>query len=310
MKRSDVLTRLNEAVLSLTSSDSWQRWLKTRKAFHNYSFRNQVLLSVQTPSVTTAAGVRTPTAEHPTQVAGYRKWQELGRQVVKGADGLGILAPCKPSKKKLREAAENGDEVRMRFTGANVFDVSQTEPIEGKEIEIEPPGVWGDSIGDVDNDLAADVAIAAVDLGVSHVNWCGDPERGRASYSLHSKAIEVDGDLDPAPAIHGVVHELAHHVDMAVLGAYNDALELAVSRAGRELIADSAAWLVCDSLGIDSDADSVFYVAHWTKDLEDPAAALSAVAGRVLEVATAIEDALAHVRSPDPDVPAATAVAA
>lgn len=30
-----------------------------------------------------------------TQVAGYRRWQELGRQVMKGAKGLIMLAPCK-----------------------------------------------------------------------------------------------------------------------------------------------------------------------------------------------------------------------
>lgn len=300
MNRSSVLDKLNSAVLSLTSSDGWQAWLRTRRAFHTYSFRNQILIACQTPSVTTESGVAHATAEQCTRVAGYRQWQKLGYQVVKGANAIGILAPCRPSKKQLREARENGEEVRVRFRGANVFDVSQTVPIDGEARPLEAPGRWGHVEGGCDPDLFADIALGAVtSLGVAAVEIEAlTEEERRGYYAPADRSIHVSHWCAGAEAVAVLVHELAHHVDHTTPG------RLSTKYAVGELVAESAAFLVCDALGIDAGDVASFYVAHWTKDLEDPAAALSEVAGRVLAVAQAIEDALANVRL-DPDALAA-----
>jgi hypothetical protein len=48
------------AVEALTTSEGWQRWLASRRHFHQYSFNNQLLIAMQCPEA--------------THVAGFRKW--------------------------------------------------------------------------------------------------------------------------------------------------------------------------------------------------------------------------------------------
>ena len=48
--------------------------------FHSYSANNQLLILLQAPQA--------------TRVAGFRRWQSLGRQVRKGEKGIAIMAPC------------------------------------------------------------------------------------------------------------------------------------------------------------------------------------------------------------------------
>ncbi|HEY5708526.1 MAG TPA: ArdC-like ssDNA-binding domain-containing protein [Solirubrobacterales bacterium] len=292
MKREDVLAKLTEATLQLTDSESWQRWLRTRRSFHSYSFRNQILISVQRPTVKDpVTDELNVTAEYATRVAGFRAWQKLGYQVVKGANGIGILAPCRPSKKQLEAAKNGGEEPKVFFTGANVFDISQTVPIEGKAQELDAPGIWGGAIGPDDPDLFADLCLAAINhLGLIDVIREDLPGKARGAYAPWAESITVDDQVAGAEAVAVFVHELAHHVDHTLPGRI-DRYDIG------ELVAESAAFMVCDSLGIDSSGAAVFYVAHWTKDIEDPKAALSAVAGRVLEVAAAIEEALRSQRA-------------
>src|SRR3954471_12862854 len=38
---------VQQAVEQLRSSDGWQRWLATRRHFHSYSLRNQLLIAMQ-----------------------------------------------------------------------------------------------------------------------------------------------------------------------------------------------------------------------------------------------------------------------
>src|SRR4051812_44758928 len=78
---------LHQAVNQLRSSAGWQRWLATRRHFHSYSLRNQLLIAVQNPDA--------------TRVAGFKAWLTLGYCVRRGEKALRIYAPCPPSKAKL-----------------------------------------------------------------------------------------------------------------------------------------------------------------------------------------------------------------
>lgn len=59
--------------------------------FHSYSAGNIALIRLQRPDT--------------TQVAGYQRWEELGRHVKKGEKGITILVP---HKRKMTD--ENEDE--------------------------------------------------------------------------------------------------------------------------------------------------------------------------------------------------------
>ena len=72
--------RLALAVEQMADSDRFAAWLRARAAFHEYSFNNVLLIASQRPDA--------------SQVAGYRAWQKLSRQVRKGEKAIRILAPC------------------------------------------------------------------------------------------------------------------------------------------------------------------------------------------------------------------------
>ena len=79
-KMDRITAMLKEGVEQVFSSEQYTLWLKTMGKFHHYSLNNQILILMQTGG----------TASH---VAGYRKWQTLGRQVRKGEKGIWIISP-------------------------------------------------------------------------------------------------------------------------------------------------------------------------------------------------------------------------
>ena len=60
-------------------SDTLVKFLATMGQFHSYSFSNVMLICLQRPDA--------------THVAGFNTWKKLGRYVMKGEKGIGIIAP-------------------------------------------------------------------------------------------------------------------------------------------------------------------------------------------------------------------------
>jgi hypothetical protein len=80
----DALTeQLNTAVTEFTTSDAWLSMLKVSARFTKYSPSNVLLLWMQAEQ----RGVSL------TRVAGYRTWQTMGRQVIKGSTSFAVMAP-------------------------------------------------------------------------------------------------------------------------------------------------------------------------------------------------------------------------
>ncbi len=77
--RPDILDTLSEGIAKLTSSPEWMSFLRFQSRFHRYSFGNAVLIASQRPT--------------STFVAGFHRWLELDRAVMKGERGIRILAP-------------------------------------------------------------------------------------------------------------------------------------------------------------------------------------------------------------------------
>ncbi len=61
-----------------------------------------------------------------TQVAGYRQWQKLGRQVRKGEKSIAIIAPCTYKREVERDDGETDTEASVYFPAVAVFDIAQT----------------------------------------------------------------------------------------------------------------------------------------------------------------------------------------
>jgi N-terminal domain of anti-restriction factor ArdC len=106
-------------------SDIFRGWLNAMAQFHNYSWNNQLLISMQCPTA--------------TRVAGFHTWRKMNRFVRKGEKGITILAPCIYKSKKREEP--QAEEVEQQahvigtlrgFRAATVFDVSSTDGQAGR----------------------------------------------------------------------------------------------------------------------------------------------------------------------------------
>ena len=109
--------KLATGVAELTNSEQWRAMLKATAKFHTYSWRNSLLLMLQDPEA--------------TQVAGYRTWQSLGRQVRRGERGLQILAPV-IYRPREREA---GDQPEAAPTAVDDAEEQPGRQIKGWKIE-------------------------------------------------------------------------------------------------------------------------------------------------------------------------------
>src|SRR5262245_62899065 len=78
-KRDEQRAAVERATRELLTSDGWRRWAETRATFHDYSMGNCMLIAMQRPDA--------------TRVAGFKAWQQLGRQVRRGERGIRIMAP-------------------------------------------------------------------------------------------------------------------------------------------------------------------------------------------------------------------------
>ena len=101
-------------------SDIFRGWLNAMAQFHNYSWNNQLLISMQYPTA--------------TRVAGFHTWRKMNRFVRKGEKGITILAPCiyKPKKSEQQQGEEieqqtHGIGTLRGFRAATVFDVAATD---------------------------------------------------------------------------------------------------------------------------------------------------------------------------------------
>jgi antirestriction protein ArdC len=102
---------LEEGISGITSTGEFKRYLSFTRSFRTYSPNNTMLIWLQRPDA--------------TMVAGYRKWQEHGRQVRKGEKAIKILAPVV----RKVEGEDTGEQVRkvVGFRDANVFAYESTE---------------------------------------------------------------------------------------------------------------------------------------------------------------------------------------
>ncbi len=78
-----------------------------------YSEHNLLMIMAQMPDA--------------TDVAGFARWRERGRQVRKGEKGLVIFASIP---ERSEEPADADDGAARHFKATYVFDISQTDPIE------------------------------------------------------------------------------------------------------------------------------------------------------------------------------------
>jgi len=269
----DALTeQLQEEVGKLTTEGGWAKWLDFQSKLYKYSFCNTLLIQSQHPGA--------------TAVAGFKAWQNLGRQVVKGEKShIGIFAPVKRSYYVEETDAETGETKKSRrsrcvgFKITKVFEVSQTD---GPEVPERPivERLKGDDQG-----LIEVLTAHAESLGCS-VRF-GDANGANGYYRPSTREIVVLSTMEPAAQAKTLAHEIGHHV---LHGKEEGHL---MSRSDKELEAESFAYIVCTNMGLETASYSFAYVACWKGKESDEAfqASGSRIAKAAKEALAAIEDA-------------------
>ena len=324
----DFHQRLSEQVLALSDGPTWKAWLLTAAKFHDYSFNNTVSILMQYPDA--------------VQVAGYRTWQSLGRQVRKGEQGIQILAPVLlrqdvdgPNGDQLGRAAVRvggraGEPPTEPLTGdrrvlvgvriAHVFDISQTDgdPLPQPDPAWRPTLLTGQAPDGLWDGLALQVAEAGYELSLQY------PAGGANGLTMYGpRQVLVRPDVDEAQRVKTLAHELGHVMLHAPVDPENRNVEQRC-RGQQEVEAESVAFLVASAHGMDTGQYSFAYVAGWAYDAAtnnggDVETTLRLSASRALTTAHRVLDRLnreissstvidaedtipAHLRTPAPAV--------
>lgn len=283
---------LAERVTALATGPEWRAWLDVAARFHHYSFNNTLLLLAQKPDA--------------TQVAGYTLWQQLGRQVGKGEKGLVVLAPVTrrfddETTDDIRHAGHGGngppmpgpagdkaDAGRRRVVGFRptyVWDVSQTtgDPLPEPPMPQLLAGQAPDGLWDA---LAAQCTAAGFTVDRRPIAGDAGPN-GYTAYA--TRRVVVRSDVDDAQAVKTLAHELGH-VLMHDPTSF-PAGETKGCRGGREVEAESVAYLLAAEHGLDTSGYTFAYLAAWATETGDVDATLRTTGTRVLATAHQILDA-------------------
>ena len=255
-----IMQSLESGVEELFTSNRYQEFLKTVAKFHNYSFNNTMLIAMQRPDA--------------TLVTSYKNWQSMGRQVMKGEKGITIIAPAPYKKMKEKEVLDENQRPIMgtdgkpkteqvevtvpHFKAVTVFDIAQTS---GEPIQTLAPELLTAAVQDFDSFMQAIQKISPVPIRFDEID-------GNANGYYHNadKEIVIKKGLSESQtlktAIHETVHAKLHDKEiMESLGVEKD-------RLTKEVEAESVAYCVCSSFGLDTSDYSFPYIAGWSSSRE------------------------------------------
>lgn len=249
---------LASAVDALTSEQGWLRYLRAAHMFHDYSFNNRILIALQCPEATQVMGAGDKT--------GKTGWKALGRFPVKGSKAIRILGPVMVKDKDANGAVKldgNGKPVLkcVGFKSLPVFDVSQTDGDPLPEAPAPEP-ITGESHEEYL--YRAEALWESMGYEVDYDALVGTDKRG--SVSLAEKKVRINGTMALNAQVRTHMHELAHAIGGIDYAAY--------TRQQAEVIVESAAFIACGMVGLDTTGMSVPYVTTWGADAEDPKHAL------------------------------------
>jgi hypothetical protein len=287
---------LIEEIRKLRTADDWKRWLKTAAAFHEYSFRNAILIAAQRPEA--------------TLVGGWSTWKQLGRNVSKGEKAIRVFAPVFSRSKKVvddkgatarrvdLELADDSETAKKRsgrrlvgFRVAYVWDVSQTNgeplpkpPAAARLVGPAPTGLW--------EGLATCVEGEGFRLSVEPTKRPGVD----GFTDFEARRIVVSDSLGEAAAVSTLAHEVAHmrmHDPDTVASSGS-----VMCRGMREVEAESVAFILLAHHGMETDGDSFPYVAGWAAsvDKKEPERVVQRSGERVLRMARELIDLTSSYR--------------
>ena len=294
-KLKEITDRLEQGIAELFDSERYREYLKVMSKFHNYSFRNTVLIAMQKPDA--------------SLLAGFSAWKtNCERNVMKGQNGIKIIAPSpykiKQEMQKIdphtqkpvigkdgKPVTEEKEVTIPAYKVVSVFDVSQTE---GKEL----PDIAVDELtGDVDrykDFFAALEKTSPVPIAFENIEG-----GSHGYYHLEDKRIAINEGMSELQTLKTAIHEIAHaKLHDIDLNAPKDEQQPHVDRRTREVEAESVAYTVCQHYGLDTSDYSFGYVAGWSsgRELSELKSSLETIRSAAAEIINSIDANFAELQ--------------
>lgn len=259
-----LLKKAEDGIRKVFESEKYQAYLTAMSKFHQYSFRNILLIQQQKADA--------------TLVAGYAAWQKkFNRQVLRGEKGIQIIGySSRKLKKQVELKDDNGDIIYSyqpdgtrkpatkteeyivpSYIPVYVYDISQTD---GKPL----PTLVNELTGEVtDYNKLMQAIISTSSFPISFEQIKGE---AKGYCDPISRKIAIKSGMSEVQTIKTAIHEITH----ADLHAPEQNLALAArtDRRTREIEAESTAFVVCSHYNIDTSDYSFGYLAGWSSDKE------------------------------------------
>lgn len=252
-KLAEITKKLEEGVKSVFSSEDYTEYLRIMSTFYHYSASNSLLIYLQKPDA--------------TAVGSYTHWRSLDRQVNRGEHGIQIICPMAyhHEKEKIDPITKqpvldrNGNPVKevavvTRYEVGYTYDVSQTSGKPLPEIVHDLQGM----VSEYDRLLEAIQDVSPVPISFENI-----PGSAKGYFNFEENRIAVRAGMSQEQTIKTAIHEVAHSL---LDSKEAQAQERPITRAEREIRAESVAYCVCCHLGIDTSDYSFGYVAGWSRD--------------------------------------------
>jgi len=233
------------------SSEAMLDYLNFCARFHQYSPNNIWLILLARPD-----------ASH---VAGYRKWQSMGRWVRKGEQGIPIFAPL------IHKEIDENDREHSSLFGfkiVHIFDIQQTE---GQPLPPQPDWKSPEKHQELNQLLIEYAKSQSISVAFKDLS-------GEVQGISRGDAIEVDQQAGSKTLVHEITHELLHQKQRDLQ-----------SSALKELEAESVAYIVCRHFGI-TGLNSPNYIAFNGISRDQMVAHLARIQNTASAIISSLED--------------------
>lgn len=240
--------KIEQGVEQVRQSESYKKYLRVMSHFHDYSVCNSLLIYSQCP--------------HASYVAGYKAWENLfNRYVIKGSKAIKIIAPFKVKLKRDDDTEDSNYENRyiIGYKTVNVFDISQTEGQELPSIISEIQGYHEKTrfLLKAFQQLAKEKEIQVIFIDSKEDKRLRSAANGYACPNKNK--IVIKRDISINHQLKTMVHEYAH------VQLHKDTNK---SKEQKEIEAESIAFVVCNSFGLDTSEYSFGYITSWSEGMK------------------------------------------
>ncbi|MFY8237147.1 hypothetical protein CYK72_12875 [Clostridium perfringens] len=276
-----------------SSPNDLKEYLSFMAKFHNYSYRNSILIEEQFRGA--------------VAVGSFAFWKEKGYSVNKGEKGIKILVPTKlgdrfiaedgtiklisKANEKEKQLIKSGEletfEGAIKFKQGYVFDVSQTN-MPSSELPKIFPNKWLE--GDVKNYKAFYKSLenVASKIGVKIIEPKSELGLVKGVSYTSTREVALNPRNSELQNVKTLIHELAHAKLHTVETRDN------YTKAEKEFQAEMVALSVSSYFGINTEEYSLRYLSEWTKNatFKDKEKLLKEVSTTVKEYVEIMEDSL------------------